>query len=108
MVHNLNSLIHQMNIFFMTKAISYVNNNIKDFSTPTADDLARISNADCVFVSTANTGPSISSPPQALSAMTVVGNGAMTVAEYMRRLSCGVNARNRLRAIAVSTSCGLV
>ena len=97
-----------MNDSIMTQAISNVKKISLAFSKPSAHDLASIRGADCVFVSTANTGPSISSPPQALSAMTLVGSGAMTVAEYKRRLSCGVNARNRLRAIALSTPCGLV
>ena len=90
----------------MTQASSTVKHAIEVFSKPFATDLARIRNADCVYLASANTGPSISSPPQALSAMTLVGSGSQDVATYKRRMSCGVNARNRLRAIAVSTPDG--
>ena len=91
----------------MTQAILNVNNAIEVFSKPSAADLARIRAADAVYIATANTGPSISSPPQALSALTLVSNSGMTAAEYKRRLECGVNARNRLRVIAIATPCGL-
>ena len=91
----------------MTQAISTVKRAIEVFSKPCVTDLDRIRAADCVYIATANTGPSISSPPQALSAMTLVGSGSMDVATYKRRLGCGVNARNRLRAMAVATPDGL-
>ena len=107
MLHNLNPSNQQMNAFVMTHAISHVKQAIEAFFKPSFDDLVRIRNADCVYLVSANTGPSISTPPQALSAMTLVGNGTMTVADYKRRIGSGVNARNRLRAVAVSTPCGL-
>ena len=91
----------------MAQAILNVNNAIEVFSKPSVDDLSRLRAADAVYIATANTGPSISSPPQALSALTLVSDGGMTAAEYKRRLGCGVNARNRLRAVAVATPCGL-
>ena len=88
-----------MNAFVMKHAISNVKQAIEAFFKPSFDDLVRIRNADCVYLVSANTGPSISTPPQALSAMTLVGNGTMTVADYKRRIGSGVNARNRLRAV---------
>jgi hypothetical protein len=76
------------------------------FSKPSSTDLARIVEADCIFIAAANTGPSISSPPMALSPNAFIGEGTMMAAEYKRVFGCGVKASNRLRAVCLSTSDG--
>lgn len=84
------------------------NKQAHDFFWPTELQLAKIEASRLVFVAAAYTAPSITAAPEALGNASGMAGGAVTASEYRRMYGgCGVNARPRLRALAISTSNGL-